>query len=93
VAWIASVSSFASLVAFAGVNAALLILRWRDPARDAPFRVPLTWGRVAVLPALGFVSSLALVTQLDRHAITTGSLLLLGTLGVYAVMRLRRRRG
>src|SRR5688572_23616156 len=90
VAWIASVSSFASLIAFAGLNGALLLVRWRNPSRRAPFRVPFTAGRIAVLPALGLVSSLALVSQLELRAILSGAVLLLGTLGVYGVMRLRK---
>lgn len=92
VAWIASVSSFASLVAFAGVNGALMLLRWRDPARRAPFRVPFTAGRVALLPAAGLVASLALLTQLELRAIATGVALLLGTIVLYFVLRFVRGR-
>jgi amino acid transporter len=82
---IASVSSFAALLAFASVNAALLILRRREPRRARPFRVPLVVGGVAALPLLGLASTLALLTQLAPAALVSGGALLVAALAAYAV--------
>lgn len=62
-------------------------LRWKNPRHRPPFRVPLTVGKVALLPAAGLIASLALLTQLDCRALATGALLLLGTIAVYLLMR------
>ena len=73
---VASMSSFASLVAFSGVNTALLVLRYRDPDAKRPFRVPFTVGRIAVLPLLGLVSNAVLIMQLERTALIGGTVTL-----------------
>jgi APA family basic amino acid/polyamine antiporter len=80
---VASMSSFASLVAFSGVNTALLVLRYRDPDRRRPFRVPFTVGRIAVLPLLGLVSNAILITQLERTAVIGGTVTLAVLLSLY----------
>jgi amino acid transporter len=66
VAVVASLSSFASLLAFAAVNASLIVLRVRAPAMNRPFRVRGAIGRIPVLPVLGAVFALALASQLVR---------------------------
>lgn len=91
VAVVASVSSFAALLAFASVNVALIVLRYREPDRERPFRVPLTAGRFPVLPALGAAASLALLTQLERDALIGGAVLLAVTLGAYLGLNRRAR--
>ncbi len=69
---ISSVSSFAALVAFAAVNAALIALRLREPGLARPFRVPGAIRGVPVLPVLGGLAALALVTQLAPLALAIG---------------------
>jgi APA family basic amino acid/polyamine antiporter len=91
VAVVASVSSFASLLAFAGVNLALIVLRYRAPDLARPFRVPLAAGRLAILPAVGAASALALVSQLDRTAIVAGAGLVVVALLLYLAVGKRRR--
>ena len=78
VAVVAGVSSFAALMAFTSVNAALVALRLRAPGRRRPFRVPLAWRRIPVLPVLGGVSALLLLTQFDGPTYLGGA----GVLGV-----------
>lgn len=41
------------------------MLRWNEPERVRPFRVPLHIGRVPVLPPAGLVVCLALITQFE----------------------------
>lgn len=87
---VASVSSFAALLAFASVNVALIVLRFREPDRERPFRVPFAVGRLAVLPALGALSSLVLLVQLEKTALVGGAVLLAATLAAYLIFVRRR---
>jgi amino acid transporter len=86
---VASISSFASLLAFAGVNVALIVLRYTEPRERRPFRVPGAIGRFPVLPALGAATTLAVATQLDPAALVGGSFAL-AVFTVYAFWRQRR---
>ena len=43
------VSSFVSLLAFAAVNVAVVMLRFRDAGAKRPFRVPLTLAKAGLL--------------------------------------------
>lgn len=85
---VASISSFASLLAFAAVNIATILLRYKEPKQERPFRVPGTIGRFAVLPALGTAATLAIATQLDTKALV-GGCVALGVFVGYALWRYR----
>jgi APA family basic amino acid/polyamine antiporter len=75
------------------VNAALIVLRYREPDVARPFRVPGSIGRFPILPALGVVTTLGIATQLDRDALVGGAAAL-GIFAGYALWRhLRRRSG
>lgn len=84
---IASVSSFAALLAFAAVSTSVIVLRFRDPSRARPFRVPLAIGALPVLPALGAIAALALVTQLAPIAILCGGALIVVSLVAHRLLR------
>jgi amino acid transporter len=86
---VASLSSFASLLAFAAVNVALIVLRYREPRKQRPFRVPLAIGKFPVLPAVGAVLTLAVATQLEPAALVGGAIAL-AALGAYALWWTRR---
>lgn len=88
IAVVAGVSSLGSLIAFAAVNVALIVLRSRDARRARPFRVPLEIRRVPV-PAVAAVAAIGLlVTQFDPivYVVT------LGALGAALVIHAIRRR-
>jgi APA family basic amino acid/polyamine antiporter len=70
-----------TLFAFALVCAGVPILRWREPQRDRPFRVPFgAW----LLPSLGVCSCLALVAYLPPTSWWRFAGWLMLGLGVYA---------
>jgi APA family basic amino acid/polyamine antiporter len=73
---IASISALGILTVFVGVHAALIVLRWKQPLRERPFRMPLRIGRVPLLPPFGIAISLALMTQFEPlvYAVTAGAL-------------------
>lgn len=73
---IASISALGILTVFVGVHAAVMVLRWKQPQRERPFRTPLHIGRVPLLPPFGIAVSLALMTQFEPlvYAVTAGAL-------------------
>lgn len=77
VAVVASVSSFASLLAFAVVNVAVVALRLNSPEIERPWRVPLTVGRVPVPPLLAVASIALLATQFETVVYLAGGLAIL----------------
>lgn len=87
---VASLSSFASLLAFAAVNVALIVLRYREPDQDRPFRVPGAIGKFPILPALGVAATLGVATQLEPTALLGGGVALT-VFGGYSLWRHRRR--
>jgi amino acid transporter len=96
VASVARLSSFAALVAFGVVNAAVVVLRLRSPTRARPFRVPLSIGRVPLLPVLGFASGGLLLLQFEGATYLVGGAVVAGALALHglraAVSRGRPRR-
>jgi APA family basic amino acid/polyamine antiporter len=85
---VASLSSFAGLLAFAAVNVALIVLRIREPEQARPFRVPGRIGRIPILPVLGVITTVGVATQLESTALLTGVVGLAG-LSLYALLWLR----
>ena len=54
-AFAAGASNFAIFVAFVAVCVSLAVLRFKQPDLPRPFRLPLSWGRLPLLPVLGVV--------------------------------------
>jgi APA family basic amino acid/polyamine antiporter len=74
----ASLTSFASLIAFMAVNVAVIALRYRAPDRRRPFRVPLAIGRLPLLPVAAMLVSGLLLAQFERVVYVVGLGLLAG---------------
>jgi amino acid transporter len=77
---LAELSSFAALLAFLAVNLALIIVRYRLPDLPRPFRVPLTIGRMPLLPLAAIASICLLLANFDWeiYVAGVGALLLSG---------------
>lgn len=70
---IASVTDFAVYAVFLAVNATVIVLRLRLPGTPRPFRVPLSLGRIPVIPILGFATTVLMLSRLDARALLIGS--------------------
>lgn len=81
---VASVSSFAALIAFILVNAAVIVLRRSKPKLERPFRAPLALGGVPVLPVLAGLCAALLLARLPWQALAIGA----GTLAALTSGRL-----
>lgn len=69
---VASVSSFATMIAFFSVNVALIVLRYSQSSTKRAFRVPLSLGKFPVLPLFGALISLVLLTQFESKVYLIG---------------------
>ncbi len=80
---VASVSSLATMIAFIAVNAALIVLRIHQPNKRRPFKVPLTVGKLPILPCLGIAVSLVFLFQFDKIVYFAGIIAFLSAGGIY----------
>jgi len=69
----------------------VILLRFRHPRMARPFRVPGAVAGVPLLPVLGAVTSVALLSQLDLPVMGLGALLVLIGSG-YALLKIREDR-
>jgi amino acid transporter len=83
VAVVGSVASLAALLAFVAVNAALIRLRFLQPEKDRPFRVPFHAGRLPLLPVAGALLAALLITQFDAVAYAVVMAVIVGALLLY----------
>jgi len=70
---VAEVSNFTILIVFVAINISLIYLRYTKPYLVRPFKVPLNIGRFPVLPFLGIIFSLFLMTYFSTFTIILGS--------------------
>jgi APA family basic amino acid/polyamine antiporter len=91
IGFVANVSNFTLFVTFIVVNAAVIILRFHDPGRTRPFRVPGRIGLLPVLPLFGIVSCLFLFIQLTPEVVGVGAVLTIigGIAALFAGRRIR----
>ncbi|MGE3147999.1 MAG: APC family permease [Pseudorhodoplanes sp.] len=90
---LAEISSLTALLAFLCVNLALILLRYAEPDRLRPFRVPLAIGRLPILPVAAIASIFVLLSQFEgRVYIAGGGLLALIWVGYALRQHARHRR-
>lgn len=87
---IAGVTDSAVYLVFLAVNATLIILRVTKPEIPRPFRVPWTVGKIPVIPVLGFLATLGMLTQLSgRSLLIAAAIVAAGTVAFTVVGRAR----
>lgn len=80
---VASVSSFGVLLVFSAVQVAMIALRLRQPAKKRPFRVAFAIAGVPVLPVIGIVTLIALLTQFEAIVYAVGGAAILAGILIY----------
>jgi basic amino acid/polyamine antiporter, APA family len=88
---VANIANFMIFAVFFMVNLSLIKLRYTDPIKNRPFKVPLNIGRFPLLPFLGILSTIFLFSQLSLEVITYG--LALAGLGILIVLLRTRKKG
>jgi amino acid transporter len=89
---LAELSSFAALVAFFAVNLVLIVLRYRLPGHERPFRVPLAVGRLPILPVLAITSIIMLLTHFEWQIYAAGGIAIAASALVFCVRQWFRKR-
>ena len=85
-ALVASVTDFAVYLVFVVVNVVVIVLRFRQPRRLRPFRVPLAVGRVPIPTVAALLVVLVLIPSLDPMAIAVGGALPVAGLAVHLAL-------
>jgi basic amino acid/polyamine antiporter, APA family len=88
---LAGISSFAALLAFLAVNVTLVVLRFRAPDHHRPFRVPLSLGRVPLLPLAAIGCIALLLTHFEAGIYFAGAAALITAVVIYGLQMLWRR--
>jgi APA family basic amino acid/polyamine antiporter len=70
---VAGATNFAVFVGFGAVNLSLIVLRFTQPELARPFRVPLSVGRLPLLPVAGLAGTAFLMANLDHGALLIGA--------------------
>ena len=84
---VANITSLGVFITFALVNLSLIWLRYKEPGLKRPFRVPLSIGKFPVIPFLGLLSCLIMVSQFDIYVLLFGLLLLGAGVVVFVVFK------
>jgi len=87
---VANMTSLGVFITFAFVNLSLIWLRYKEPGLKRPFRVPLSIGRLPVIPFLGLLSCLLMVSQFDVYVVLFGLLLLGFGVVIFKVYRKKK---
>lgn len=71
---VAELTNFGAFIVFMFVNLSVILLRFRQPGLKRPFRIPLSIGRLPILPALGTLFCLWMLTYFNIETIAFGLL-------------------
>ncbi len=73
---VAGITDFGALSIFAVVNLANIVMRYKRPNVKRSFKVPLNFGKFPVISGLGFISTIWMITHLEKMVIIVGLLIL-----------------
>jgi len=69
---VANISVFFIAITFGMVNLSVILLRYREPSIERPFKIPINIGRFPILPLLGVIISAYMMTQFNAYVISVG---------------------
>lgn len=93
IAFVANVDNFTLFVTFFVINAALILLRYKEPQMKRAFRVPLAIGKFPVLPLFGIMFCVFMLFQLEWNVLLVGAVLVvIGLVLSFVDMNKKNRR-
>ena len=69
---VANISVFFIAITFGMVNLSVILLRYREPAIERPFKIPINIGRFPLFPLFGVIISAYMMTQFNMYVISIG---------------------
>lgn len=73
--FLASATNYTLFLSFIFINASVIILRYKSPQINRPFKIPLNVKNIPLIPIFGLVSCIILLLQLKLSAIALGIIL------------------
>lgn len=70
---LAKLTAFGILIVFFSVNMSLIILRFTEPKIERAFKVPLSIGKLPIIPSLGMLFCIFMLTQLGMVTFFEGT--------------------
>lgn len=87
IAFLANVTNLTLYLTFIVINAAIIMLRFKEPDEIRPFSVPFRIGRVPLPPLMGMGFCIFMLLQLEKEILVTGLILVI--IGVFVLLVLR----
>jgi len=88
IAFVANINNFIVFITFIVINASLILLRYHKPEITRPFQVPLSIGRLPIMPALAIFFNAFMMLQLSVQVLAIGvGLTILGFLAAHISFR------
>ncbi|MEM3364050.1 MAG: APC family permease [Candidatus Micrarchaeia archaeon] len=84
---VAELTNFTIFMTFIIVNLSVIFLRLKEPRAKRPFKVPLSIGRVPILPVLGILTVIFLTLNLEPYVIIGGIIFSLLVVPLYYFIR------
>ena len=69
---VANITVFAIVITFAMVNLSVILLRYREPTLERPFRTPINIGKFPILSLFGVIISAYMIAQFNAYVISVG---------------------
>jgi APA family basic amino acid/polyamine antiporter len=69
---VANITVFAIVITFATVNLSTIVLRYKEPHIERPFKIPVNIGKFPILPLLGLLISSYMMMQFDYYITSIG---------------------
>ena len=88
IGYLAGVTNFTVFFTFIVINAAVIMLRFKKADLQRPFRVPIAIGRFPVLPTLGIILNIFMLTHLSFQVLTAGLLLTISGILAYFLSKI-----
>lgn len=83
---VAEMTDFFAFIVFLSVNLSLIWLRFREPNLKRPFKVPINIGRFPILPALGALVCVLMLTHFKLTIFIFGIAVILSGVVVYKIL-------
>ncbi|HSF27898.1 MAG TPA: amino acid permease [Nitrosopumilaceae archaeon] len=69
---VANISVFFIAITFGMINLSVILLRYREPTIERPFKIPVNIGRFPLFPLFGVIISAYMMTQFSAYVISIG---------------------
>jgi len=90
--FVANATNFTIFLTFIAINLAVILLRYRAPETKRPFRIPISVGKMPLLPLLGILLIAFLILQLEPPVILAGLAITATGVLIIAIVEYRKMR-